>query len=179
MNEAELKAAKDRSFENSKQKTLDEITNLEQRLEKIFESCRRQFSVLRSDVERLNREYILNRKDFFTVVHSLLESTSHLESLRQDNEFKHLIELLPSVEGQLDNSIYRLRDLKNNDKAASLEFTLYDEVSEFIRRFSAVGFIELRGVPSDLSADLSHLQLITANSDAPPLSLSHILNRRN
>lgn len=179
MNEAELEAANDRSFGNSKQKTLYDITNLEQRLEKIFESCRRQISVLRSDVERLNREYILNRKDFFTVVHSLLESTSHLESLKQGNDNKHLIELLPSVEGQLNNSIQCLRDLKTNDKAASLAFTLYDEVSEFIRRFSALGFIELQGVPSDLSADLSHLQLITVNSDAPPLSLSHILNRRN
>lgn len=102
-----------------------------------------------------------------------------MESLNQGNDNKHLIELLPSVEGQLSNSIQCLRDLKTNDKAASLAFTLYDEVSEFIRSFSAVGFIELQGVPSDLSADLSHLQLITANSDAPPLSLSHILNRRN
>lgn len=179
MNEAELETAKDQSFEKSKRKTLEEIDKLEQRLENVFESCRRQITVLRSDVEKLNREYLCNRKDFFTAVHSLLETTSHFESLKQDKNFKNLIELLPSIENWLEKEFYQLRGLQSNDIAASLQFTVYDEVSDFIRRFSAIGFVELKGVKRDLNADFSHLQLKSSSSETPPLSLSHILNRRN
>ncbi|XP_062586450.1 tripartite motif-containing protein 2-like [Saccostrea cucullata] len=174
LNDAEVETIHDRSFEESKQKTLDEIANLEKGIENIFETCRRQISVLRSDIQKLNREYLSKRKDFFHAVNLLLETTSHIECLKKDKKYKHLIELLPIIENQLETNF----DTPTS-KTASLKLTLYDEVKEFLRGFSAVGFVELKGVRSDLDTDFSDLQLKTNNSSAPPLSISHILNRIN
>jgi hypothetical protein len=111
-------------------------------------------------------------------VHSLLETTNHFEYLKRDKNYKNLIELLTIVESKLETGSFHFGCLPTDDRTVSLNFTLYDEIGEFIRRFTAIGFVELKGANSALNNDFSNLQLESTTFDTPPFSLSHILNRK-
>lgn len=163
----------DEEFHRQRTKALIEVDNLEAILEKFQERCAQQLAIQRRDIEKLNREHIEERRDFYSLAGSLLETENKVENLCVSADKKAVLSELLLLTKQVeenDNILKRLLSTVSNSKVC---FTVNKELQRFLNNFSVVGFVD---VPSS-SSILDDYKLHPGQTKLPS-SLKGILNRR-
>ena len=163
----------DTEFNKQKNDALKSINNLETRLDKFHERCVEQLAIQRSDVEKLNKEHIEERRKFYLLAAQLLETQSKVESLYENSNkigvLSEISDLIKRVETHEDT----LSKLSLDVPHAKVSFTINRDLDSFLNSFSAIGFVDQtssRYTLDDCGPTLERPGL--------PTSLKGILNRK-
>ena len=169
LNKARSLCKSDQTFTDSKKRTLNDLSDLENRLDSMYSSAKRQITIMRSEVDSHNKEHLDHRKTFYDQVSILLELNCLLENFRDQDPVSALAEIetmnrdLESVKRDLNQP----NDL-NGDSIHQIKFVADKGVHDFLRAYSSIGFLDT----------VTESPLHSArNNPAAPKSLSHILNR--
>ncbi|XP_052063758.1 tripartite motif containing 13-like [Mytilus californianus] len=163
----------DEEFHRQRTKALKDVDNLEDILEKFHERCAQQLAIQRRDIEKLNREHIEERKDFYSLAVSLLETENKVENLYETADKKVVLSELSFITKQVEENDDVLRRLSSTVSISNVSFTINKELHGFLNSFTVVGFV-------DESSSSSILDDFKLHPDQPklPSSLKGILNRR-
>lgn len=163
----------DEEFHRQRTKALIEVDNLEAILEKFQERCAQQLAIQRRDIEKLNREHIEERRDFYSLAGSLLETENKVENLCVSTDKKAVLSELLLLTKQVEENDDILKRLLSTVSNSKVCFTVNKELQRFLNNFSVVGFVD---VPSS-SSILDDYKLHPGQTKLPS-SLKGILNRR-
>ncbi|XP_045208606.2 tripartite motif-containing protein 3-like [Mercenaria mercenaria] len=84
----------DETFKNSKVKVLNDLQDFERRLDKVYTSAKHQLCLLKSEVEKVTKMHLDERKNFYDAVQSLLELKCSIEIMANESEATKLFALL-------------------------------------------------------------------------------------
>ena len=132
----------DTEFYLHKTVALDALNEIENRLKKFKERCEQQIAIQKSDIERINKEHIEERKEFYSLAARLLECQSKLESSVEASDRKGLLSGLKDLTACVRENEEVLHGLISDSRSGTVRFTIDRELDKFLNNFSAVGFVD-------------------------------------
>ena len=164
----------DRDFDDKKSKTLHNLERLQDQFEKIKTSVDSQFKLIRSDIEKCNSIHLKQRREFYSLVASLLEQKCILEGCLADGDATDILCAYDVISKAVSDASKLMNKYKTSPDEINLSLVIDPLFEDFVSKYSSIGFVE----PGPISG-AEGMEATKTPTKSVPSSIAHILNRTN
>ena len=163
----------DKAFDDNKAKVLRELNRTKQHFEKVKSSVESQFKLIENELQNAHSKLLMERKDFYGMVATLLEQKSVLNAALENGEATDILSVFEGISTAVNKERVQLDKFKNAQQEPKLKFIKDPLFEDFLSKYCSIGFLE-----TGLDSSMDGLSgSIMSPTDAVPTTLSHILNR--
>ena len=144
----------DRKFDESKTEALNDLARAQHQFEKVKKSIECQFKLMKSDIENSSTILQTHRKEFGSLVDSVLEYNRTLESSLEDGTANNILNAYEVISKEITGPskvIQKLKATLDKSKVSFMKDALFEE---FISNYSGIGYVETGLASRDDEADL-------------------------
>lgn len=165
----------DRAFDDSKSKALRELERLQNQFQKVKTSVESQLKLIKSEIEHCNSEHLKHRREFYSLVASLLEQKCILESSLADGNATDVLCAYEVISKAITDESKLIDKYKTSPDESNVAFIKDPLFEDFISKYSSIGFVEtglISGAEGGMDTTKTPIKSV-------PSSIAHILNRTN
>lgn len=163
----------DKVFDDNKSKALHELERAKLQFEKVKTSIESQFRLIEKEIDSCTSARLQQRKDFYSLVASVLEHKCILETSLEDEDAAVILEAYGILSKATEDRSKLLDKFKANHSESLVKFVKDPLFQGFISKFGSIGFVE-----TDLvSSKDGYRGSVKTPISSLPSSIAHILNR--